>query len=76
MASRKRQFTPMALMGRCVKETDLALLVALIEMDDELRWIPKSQVHEDSEVCAVGDEGMLVVPEWLYRKIVRDLEEI
>ena len=35
-------------------ETDLALLC---NIDDKKHWIPKSVVHEDSEVSSEGDTG-------------------
>ena len=43
-------------------ETQGALLVAI---GPRLIWIPKSQVLEGSDVWAEGDEGTLVIPEWL-----------
>lgn len=47
-------------------ETDLALYCVL-ESGDE-RWIPKSVIHEDSEVYQKGHEGTLVVYEWFAEK--------
>ena len=44
-------------------ETYLAIL-CLFESGDEL-WIPKSQIHDDSEVYAKDHSGELVIPEWL-----------
>lgn len=44
------------------RETELALLCVI---DEELVWIPKSQIHDDSEVYRKGTEGTLVIPEWL-----------
>jgi|SoiMethySBSTD1v2_1073268.scaffolds.fasta_scaffold5118883_1 hypothetical protein len=49
----------------CVKETELALLCVI---DGDEVWIPKSQVMDDSEVNAEGDEGTLVVTEWFAVK--------
>ena len=46
-----------------LKETDMAILVKL-ETGDEI-WIPKSQIHDDSEVWKSGHTGTLVIPEWL-----------
>lgn len=46
----------------CKRETDKALLCII---DDEEHWIPKSQVDDDSEVYAEGDEGKLVITEWI-----------
>ncbi len=50
---------------KCKKETDKALLCTV---DDEDVWVPKSQVHADSEVYQEGDEGDLVVSEWIARQ--------
>jgi hypothetical protein len=46
----------------CLKQTEKALLV---EIDGEQHWIPQSQVDDDSEVYKEGDEGTLVVSEWI-----------
>lgn len=44
-------------------ESDEAIQV---ELDDgRLVWIPKSQVHEDSETYEMGTDGTLIIPEWL-----------
>lgn len=45
----------------CSKETDKALLC---NIDDDLVWIPKSQVHDTSEVWKEGQTGDLVVKRW------------
>lgn len=34
---------------------------------DEI-WVPKGQIHDDSEVYAVGHEGKLIVSAWLASK--------
>lgn len=49
----------------CIAETDKALLVRL---GDEEHWVPKSVVHDDSEIFAKGDVGELVVMEWFAKK--------
>ena len=37
-----------------------------VELDDGRKfWIPKSQVHDDSESYELGTDGSLVVAEWL-----------
>ncbi len=46
-------------------ETDAALLVVI---DGEKVWLPKSGIHDDSEVYAKDTDGTLVVHEWLARK--------
>lgn len=51
-----------------IRETEKALLVRL-ETGDEL-WVPKSQIHADSEVYDAGEhaDGELVIAEWFARK--------
>lgn len=46
-------------------ETDRALLCVI---DERQRWIPKSVVHEDSEVFEQGDQGTLVLFRWFAEK--------
>lgn len=46
-------------------ETDLALLCII---DDKQRWIPKSVVHEDSEVQSEGDTGTMAIMRWFAEK--------
>lgn len=48
-----------------IKQTDKALLCQV--GDDEV-WIPQSQIDDDSEVWKEGQEGMLVVSEWIARQ--------
>ena len=33
--------------------------------DDEDRWIPVSQIDDESEVYQTGDDGNLVITEWI-----------
>lgn len=49
----------------CIKETDKAILVVIGTREV---WIPKSQIHDDSEVKEPDDEGTLVVSDWFGRK--------
>jgi hypothetical protein len=44
-----------------VGETDKALC-CLIE--SETHWVPKSQIHDNSEIYKKGHEGRLVVSRW------------
>ena len=46
-------------------ETDLAILCTI---DDKKLWIPKSVVHEDSEVSGEGDTGTIVIMRWFAEK--------
>ena len=47
---------------KVTRETDKAILC---EIDGESYWIPQSHVHENSEVWREGDEGKLVITEWI-----------
>jgi hypothetical protein len=46
-------------------ETDLALLCSV---ENKKHWIPKSVVHEDSEVQSEGDTGTIVIIRWFAEK--------
>jgi len=50
-----------------IKDSDSgkALLVEAIEFDNGSKWIPHSQIHENSEVYKPGTSGDLIVTEWL-----------
>ena len=50
----------------CIAETDKAILV---QVDGENCWVPKGQVHDDSEVYAENHVGKLVVTAWFARKV-------
>lgn len=50
----------------CVRETAKAMEVLIPDVGNT--WIPYSQLSEDSEVKAVGDEGELVISEWLAKE--------
>lgn len=47
---------------RGIKETALAVLVDIPGIGE--KWIPKSQIDDDSEVWEEGNEGTLVITEW------------
>jgi len=51
----------------CIAETPQALMV---EIDGDEYWIPKSQIHDDSEVYNNddGSEGELVITGWLAKE--------
>jgi hypothetical protein len=52
--------------GKALRETEKALLVSL-ESGEE-KWLPKSQIHDDSEVWEVGQSGDVVVKKWFAEK--------
>ena len=37
----------------------------LCVIEGEEMWIPKSQIHDDSEVWQEHDRGVLVITEWI-----------
>ncbi len=45
-----------------VRETTAALLCRI---DGDDHWIPKSHIHDDSEVYEMGTNGELIVSEWI-----------
>lgn len=55
--------------AQAIAGTDKALRVQL-ESEDEPRWVPKSQIHDDSEVYDDKDNatGDLVVTRWFAEK--------
>jgi hypothetical protein len=54
--------------AKVLRVTDKALLVRLEDHGDKEVWVPKSQIHEDSEVYDADHEGVLVVSEWFAKK--------
>lgn len=45
------------------KDSGKALLINF--GDNEKEWVPKSQIHDDSEVYREGDDGRLVITRWI-----------
>lgn len=61
--------------GECERETDRALLVELGGPKDSFGgrtvrelWIPKSVIHDDSEVFEAGTSGAVIVFRWWAEK--------
>jgi hypothetical protein len=57
--------------GEVLRETEKAILFQEDEgLDREKKpyWVPKSQIHDNSEVWQKGQVGMLVVKEWFARQ--------
>jgi hypothetical protein len=52
----------------CVRETEAAILVEVPDLDGAC-WVPKSQIHDDSEVMMEDDEGVLAVNKWFEDKM-------
>lgn len=49
----------------CTAETDRAILVSVNGGD---HWVPKSQLHDDSEVYSKKDSGKLVMSKWIAKQ--------
>ena len=55
--------------GKIIRTTVKAVLFRENEkFGGEEYWIPRAHLHDESEVWKLGDEGMLVVTEWLAIK--------
>ena len=54
--------------GTCRKETAKAVMLRLTEQGEDEVWIPKSVIHDDSEVYAEGHDGDVVVKRWWAEK--------
>ena len=50
---------------RVLGETDKAIRVVI---DGKPCWVPKSQIHDDSEVYQSGTSGKLIVSQWWAEK--------
>ena len=49
----------------CRRDTPIAILV---RVEGQEVWIPKSQIHADSEVFAAGTDGKLIISQWIAEK--------
>lgn len=50
-----------------IKETPKALLINIPYIDDQ-DWIPKSQIHDNSEIYEDKQKGVLALNLWLVEK--------
>lgn len=48
-----------------IRDSDNAIFV---EIEDQEVWIPKSQLHDDSEVYKADTEGTLIISEWIAKQ--------
>lgn len=51
--------------GKITRETEKAVLY--VHGDNET-WVPKSVIHDDSEIWKRGEEGVLTVESWWASK--------
>ena len=49
-------------------ETEKAVLVESENLPDDEMWVPKSQIHDDSEIWKLNDTGDLLVNMWFAEK--------
>ena len=55
--------------AECTGETDKSIWVVIDDLDtEEAVSVPKSQIHDDSEVWKRDQTGELVVTAWLARE--------
>ena len=57
-----------------VRETTAAVLCEFNEHKGMEKWIPKSCIHDDSEVYAIGHSGKLIVKSWFALKELSTFE--
>jgi hypothetical protein len=52
-----------------VRETEKAVLIESENFDSDScqEWIPKSQIHDDSEIWKADQKGDLVIHDWFAR---------
>lgn len=50
----------------CTHESAKALRILIAS--EVAEWVPKSQIHPDSQVQTLGDEGELVVSLWIAQQ--------
>lgn len=50
------------------KVVDMSDLAIKVDIDGKLYWIPQSQVDDDSEIWQNGQEGTLVISEWIAKE--------
>lgn len=53
--------------GRVIRDSGKAILVELTDSGKQV-WIPKSVIHDDSEVYEDGTEGIVIVKTWFAEK--------
>lgn len=47
---------------------DMTNLAIKVTIDGIPYWIPSSQIDDDSEVWQMGDEGTLILNEWIAKE--------
>jgi len=53
--------------ANCVQEFENNIIV-VVDEDFEEHSIPKSQLHSDSDVRALGDSGNLIITKWIAER--------
>lgn len=57
----------------CIRETDAALLCVI---DGAEHWLPRSQLHDQSEIQREGDSGSITITAWLAETKGLEGEEV
>lgn len=77
----KAEFTYTRANVRCIRVSTSGLAI-LCKQGDKTFWVPKSVIHDDSEIWdKVGQEGKLIVQAWFaekegwYKPAAKDEEE-
>ena len=52
---------------KVLRQTPKAILVEIPDCDEAL-WIPQSQVDDESEVWEEGQEGTLIISQWIAQE--------
>jgi hypothetical protein len=50
---------------KAVADSELGLRISV---GGKAVWVPKSEIHEDSDVYENGTEGTLIISEWVAKK--------
>jgi hypothetical protein len=50
---------------KCLTDSDKAIMVRIAHHNV---WIPKTQIHDDSDVHKAGTEGKLIISTWIAQE--------
>ncbi len=54
--------------AKVIAETAMALKIECEELNSQPVWIPRSVIHDDSEISEKDDEGTLALKRWFAEK--------
>lgn len=58
-----------------IREADSGKAILVRFKDGKEKWVPKSQITDESEIAQVGEQGTLVITEWLAGKWAEEEDE-